>query len=214
MNSIIKQTMNKQKIWGFFISVCTIITTGCSLTPKPADKTFFMLEFPECQEASKKTGPSLLISEKESAAFLNSTRIIYRDSVNERSFYQLAFWVESPSDAIIKLISHRLECDGIFSDIEIRSSILPTQYQLSLQLNEFMYDVVYAPGVVRLKLTAELLDLKTHRVKSRRNFIIEDQVEGPKIKEFIEMKEIINGFQRLSGKFQDQLSSWIKVNAF
>ena len=195
----------------FVFAVSFLLTvvplTSCSnLFPRPIEKTLFMLEVPTCESIINQNGPSLLVSDIESSAFLDSTRIVFSDLQNTRSADKLATWVEPPPRVLQKSVIKSLRCEGIFHGVEERSSMVRTDYQLSIHLNDFVYDASDSPSVAKLAASAELIDLKTRKLVSQKDFDIEERATD------VGITNAVDAFQRVSQTFLKAIGNWVREN--
>lgn len=175
-----------------------------SILPSAPQKLRFSLEASECSHSKVINGPSLFLSDIESSPFIDSTRIVFSKEKNTRANYQFAEWVEPPARALENLLVRRLQCEGFFHSIEKRSSMVHTDYQLTMRLDDFFHNATTSPGYVQLSGTAEFIDLKTRKAISRKDFNIKENISA------VEIQSAIQSFQKSTTEFLDAISLWLR----
>lgn len=187
--------------------LCTL--GGCgklllsSIVPARPETARFTLEAPECRGEQKIEGPSIFLSDIQSSSFIDSTRIVFSEAPNTRAAYTSAEWVESPPRALENILVRRMQCAGLFRSVERRTSMVRTDYQLTVHLNDFFYNAIRSPGYVQIEGTAELIDLKTRRAVARRDLNINEEVAA------VDIQSAVQAFQRASSTLGDELNSWL-----
>lgn len=113
--------------------------------------------------------PTLQVLNTTAAAFYNSDRLVFSRSPGTRGQYQFARWTERPGKRFADLLRARLERLGRYR-ITSAGGYVRADLMLDTRLVEFYHDAASEPGQVRLKLRAELIDLKRRSVLGRRTF--------------------------------------------
>ena len=120
---------------------------------------------------------AVFISETAANKFINSRRIIFTESPLERSYYQLAYWVEPPPKTFSKLLLSRLETCGLFRNVSRPLSLASADLELNTEIVEFYHDISKRPGEVLVEVRAELIDLKKRSVVASRKFSVSAAVK-------------------------------------
>ena len=152
-----------------FASAC--LSAGCSILPKSAPQTRYVLGDAGCtQAAQRKSGARLLVLPTTANAYLDSQRIIYAEQTQTRSAYKLSSWVESPAARVAVLLRQRLECSGQFSSVTQSNISAQADYMLSTEVLEMVHDLSVSPAEVRMSVRAELFDARTKAIAGSNTF--------------------------------------------
>ena len=148
----------------------------------------------------------LLIAAMTSQTLFDSERMVFTKDGVSRSYYQFANWSDRPARSIAGLAETRLSRVGGFKAVAQSTSALKTDLLLSLRLNELTHDDSISPGVVRLDVTADLLDWRTRELIGRRTFTQKVAVDS---------RDSIGGAQaanRAVTAMLDELSLWVETS--
>ncbi len=146
---------------------------GCSIAPglEPTEERNYQLVGSEDGVSLAAACPrSLNIRPMFANSFLGSRKIVFGKRANERGFYQYAAWLEAPPLRLVSLLEQKLERSGGFTSISLLSSGARADLELSLELREFYHDISNEPGVGRVEVRAELLELHRRDVLASRTF--------------------------------------------
>lgn len=163
---------------GVMVCVLTALVAGCgslSLTNTSPKVDYFVL-----QDLALPTAPTvgtpprnsrvLLIAGSTSQTLFDSERMVFTKDGISRSYYQFANWSDRPARSMTVLAETRLSRIGGFKTVAQSTSAVRADLLLSLRLNELTHDDSISPGVVRLEVTADLLDWRTRELIARRTF--------------------------------------------
>ena len=106
-------------------------------------------------------GRVLLVNPVSVNAFYDTQRLAYSRVEGQRAYYQFAAWTERPGRTLTELLSRRL--DAPLTTAGVRGDLV-----LQARLEELYHDARTAPGVVRIDLSAELVDAAGRRFAQRR----------------------------------------------
>ncbi len=151
--------------------------------------------------------PRLLVAPTEVESFYDTASIAFSRAPGTRGYYQYAFWTERPGQAFTRLLAARLEAAGAFSSVALSTSGVDGELMLNTTLTELYHDAAGAPGVARVRLTAELVDRRSRRLLARRTF---DQA-APAAS--YDASGAVAGFQRAIAALLDDLSRWVQEKA-
>ena len=152
---------------------------GCgALTSSAPRFDFYVIEdlrpAPPAVSVSASTPPrvdrTLLLTYGATQALFDSDRIVFTRDGASRAYYQYSNWSERPGRRIVSLAEARLAQGGGFRAVAQTVAGVRGDQVLSLRLDELMHDDSVSPGVLRLGLTAELLDWHTRTIAARRTF--------------------------------------------
>jgi ABC-type uncharacterized transport system auxiliary subunit len=113
---------------------------------------------------------TLLLTNGPAQALFDSDRIVFTRDGAGRAYYQYSNWSERPGRRIVSLAEARLAQEGGFRAVAQTLAGVRGDHVLSLRLDELTHDDSVSPGVLRLTLTAELLDWRTRTIAARRTF--------------------------------------------
>jgi cholesterol transport system auxiliary component len=198
------------------VMVCalTVLVAGCgslSLTNTSPKVDYFVLRdlaLPAAPTAGTPPRNSrvLLIAGSTSQSLFDSERMVFTKDGISRSYYQFANWSDRPASSVAGLAETRLSRVGGFKTVAQSTSALRTDLLLSLRLNELTHDDSISPGVVRLDVTADLLDWRTRELIARRTFTQKVEVDS---------RDSIGGAQaanRAVTTMLDELSLWVETS--
>ncbi|MFN7645356.1 MAG: ABC-type transport auxiliary lipoprotein family protein [Burkholderiales bacterium] len=150
---------------------------GCGALTSTAPRfDFYVIEDlrPAPPAVSASTPPrvdrTLLLTYGATQALFDSDRIVFTRDGASRAYYQYSNWSERPGRRIVSLAEARLAQGGGFRAVAQTVAGARGDQVLSLRLEELMHDDSVSPGVLRLGLTAELLDWHTRTIAARRTF--------------------------------------------
>jgi cholesterol transport system auxiliary component len=106
----------------------------------------------------------LLVRTMEASNFISSRKIIFSETPLTRGSYKYASWVEPPTDRLSLLLLERLQRAQIFSSVSRLATSAVGDLQLYTELTDFRHDIEESPGMVHVRLRAELVDLHSRAV--------------------------------------------------
>lgn len=150
-----------------------IFLTGCSL-PVSFDATehhwYRIPDLTEVQvvESSPYAEKRLVVGDAQASSFVASHKILFSDDGTEQGFYQFASWTETPAVRVTAIVLDALERAKMFRSVSHISLAPAADYQLGIVVHKFFHDLSSRPGVARVDLTFELLDLRTRDIVASR----------------------------------------------
>ncbi|MFM1987546.1 MAG: hypothetical protein RJA99_503 [Pseudomonadota bacterium] len=121
---------------------------------------------------------TLLLTTGPTPALYDSDRIVYTRDGAGRAYYQYSNWSERPARRIITLAEARLAAGGGFRAVAQTLAGVRGDQVLALRLEELVHDDSVMPGLLRLSVTAELLDWRARTLVARRGFARTATVDG------------------------------------
>ena len=191
------------------------LLAGCgslSITNSSPKIDYFVLQdlalpAPSTTPAPARSSRGLLIASSTSQALFDSERMVFTKDGISRSYYQFANWSERPPQSLATLAETRLSRVGSFRAVTQSTSGVKADLLLTLRLNELTHDDSVSPGVMRLEVTADLVDWRTRELVARRVFVGAAAVAS---------RDSIGGAQaanRAITTMLDDLSPWVESNA-
>lgn len=113
--------------------------------------------------------PLFLVLDTTTGSFYDTDQMVFSRSAGTRGYYQFARWTERPGKRFAELMRARLDRDGRYR-VAAAGGYVRGDLLLDTELVEFYHDAQSAPGVVRLVLRAELVDLGTRTLLGRQTF--------------------------------------------
>lgn len=113
---------------------------------------------------------TLLVTTGESQALYESDRIVFTQDGVSRAYYQYSNWSERPGRRILALAEARLGASGGFRSVARTTGGVRGDLVLTLRLDELAHHVAEPPGVLRLALSAELVEWRSRTLLARRRF--------------------------------------------
>jgi len=157
------------------LAACTL--TACVL-PRPTDSpvhTFVLTtEEPErglvAPLSRANTQGVLLVGVPQAAAGFEQPRMAYLERPSEVNYYATHFWVDAPSRMLAPLLIRALEQSGYWRVVVPMPSALRADHQLDVSGLVVQQEFLQKPSQSRVRLRAQLTDLKTQRVMGARSF--------------------------------------------
>jgi cholesterol transport system auxiliary component len=195
-----------------FLSALVAGCGGLSITNSSPKIDYFVLQdlalpAPPTAAAPPRSSRVLLIASSTVQALFDSERVVFTKDGISRSYYQFANWSERPAQSLAMLAETRLSRIGSFRAVTQSTSGVKGDLLLTLRLNELTHDDSVSPGVVRLEVTADLIDWRTREPIARRVFIRAVAVAS---RDSIGAAQATN---RAITMVLDDLSPWVESNA-
>lgn len=112
----------------------------------------------------------LLVGVPQAAAGFEQPRMAYLQRPAEVNYYATHFWVDAPSRMLAPLLIRALEQSGYWRVVVPMPSALRADYQLDVSGLVVQQEFLQKPSQSRVRLRAQLTDLKTQRVMGARSF--------------------------------------------
>jgi cholesterol transport system auxiliary component len=145
---------------------------GCAIGSSPR-RDFHLLRDADAQAAAP-PGPAidkvLLVAAGAAPGLYDSDRMVFSADGRSRSYFQFGYWSERPAQALQVLAEARLARTQRFREVVLSTSGVRGDLLLTLRLDELYLDASVDPGLVRLVLSAELVDWRSRKLLGRRVF--------------------------------------------
>ncbi len=112
----------------------------------------------------------LLVGVPQAAAGFEQPRMAYLQRPSEVSYYGTHFWVDAPSRMLAPLLLRALEQSGRWRVVVPMPSALRADYQLDVSGLVVQQEFLQKPSHSRVRLRAQLTDLRAQRVMGARSF--------------------------------------------
>lgn len=122
------------------------------------------------QKTARADPRALLVLDTTATAFYDNESLVYSSAPGTRSQYQYARWTERPGKRFSDLLRARLDAQSGFASVAVAGGQVRGDLLLDTELSELYHDASTPPGNVRVVLRAELIDLKTRTLVSRKWF--------------------------------------------
>jgi len=148
-------------------AVSLVLLAGCVGQPNVPPVQYYVLGEGQ-QTASPSPSPRrvsqagsvLLVQPTSVNSFYDTQRLVYSRAEGQRAYYQFAAWTERPGHRFSSLLSRRLSApmttSGVKGDLVLRTRV-----------EELYHDATWAPGTVKIALSAELVDSAGRLVAER-----------------------------------------------
>lgn len=124
---------------------------------------------PAAERRMRQGAPTLLVLDTTAGGFYDTHQFVFSRSPETRGQYQFARWTERPGKRFAELMRARIDQQGAWH-VSAAGGYVRGDLMLDTALVEFYHDATSAPGVMRLELRAELVDLKQRKLMGRRVF--------------------------------------------
>jgi cholesterol transport system auxiliary component len=145
-------------------AAAALVIAGCISTGNVPPVQFYVLANagrPAEARPAAEGGRVLLVSPMSVNSFYDTQRLAYSRAEGQRAYYQFAAWTERPGRTLTELLSRRLGAP--LTTAGVRGDLV-----LQARLEELYHDARTAPGVLKLEVSAELVDAAGRRVAERR----------------------------------------------
>jgi len=112
----------------------------------------------------------LLVAPVAAAPFYDGREIAFSTAPGMRGRYQFSHWTEPPADSVDTAFVSGLARAQLFGTVATPVPGVKADWLLAVRLIEIYHDARRPPGVARLTLNVELVDLRARAVVSRRSF--------------------------------------------
>lgn len=157
------------------VGICCFLSSGCSsfFRVEKRNVDYYVMQLgDESNETStvttqKPINRRILVNSTTAPEMLDGSRIMFAREANKRGYYQYAAWVEPPPQSFYRLLFEKLRMNPKSGEVVKYSSLLEGDYLLNSTIVEMYHDASTDPGVVRMRVQFEMLDLKRDRVIGR-----------------------------------------------
>ena len=189
------------------LPVLTLLLGGCSLlngNNTPPVVNYVLEDKPVTSQTAGPADPrALLVLDTTATSFYDGESLVFSSTPGTRSQYQYARWTERPGKRFADLLRARLAAQSGFAAVMMAGGQVRGDLLLDTELTEFYHDASTSPGSVRVLLRAELVDLKTHNLLSRKWF--ERRVPVPSY----DAAGAAQGFNQASSGVLDDVIAWL-----
>ena len=184
----------------FFLPAC-----GPLISNSGVDKAFYVItddgSVPE-DKISQKT-IRIIVRDTRGNRFINSHKIVFSEEPSQRGYYQLAQWVDPPTKQLSLMLLERIERSDIAESVTRTGSASVGDMQLNSELLEFYHDIRESPGVVQVRLRAELIDIRNRRILAKKDFVVVEDAES------YNAEGAVTAFTLAVNKLLNQLVIWL-----
>ena len=113
-----------------------------------------------------------------SSQLINSQKILFTSDGVEQGFYQFASWAEPPPKRVTSLLLQALEDSHIFDAVLFASTSAAADYQIVTELVECVHDIKESPGVARVRIRVEMINLSSRELAGQKTFSKEVPVQS------------------------------------
>lgn len=156
-----------------WVLIATLLLSGCFGVGKntPEVVNYVLEDLSAVTEKAAATDPrSLLVLDTTATAFYDNENLVYSRAPGTRGQYQYARWTERLGKRFSDLLQKRLATQSGFASVSTAGGQVRGDLVLDTELSEFYHEAQNSPGEVRVQLRAELIDLKTRKLLSRKWF--------------------------------------------
>ena len=155
-----------------------VYTASACVLPRSEDaavRTFVLMHEETGRQATPAGAPAgihgvLVVAVPQAAPGFEQPRIAYLRQPSEVSYYASHFWVDAPSRMLAPLLIRSLEQSGTWRVVVPMPSALRADHQLDVSGVVVQQEFVQRPSHSRVRLRAQLTDVKTQRVVGARSF--------------------------------------------
>jgi ABC-type uncharacterized transport system auxiliary subunit len=196
-----------QKALGIGAAVLALLLSACASTTSDTAHRYYTLEpapLPAAvaQRQVARAGV-LFVAPVAAAPFYDGREIAFSAVEGTRGRYQFSSWIESPAASLSTAIASGLTRAQLFRSVASPGPAGTGQWLLSVRLDEIYHDARQAPGVARLAMTVELVDLKDRTVVGRRTISV--AVAAPSH----DAAGAVVGLRQALGTAIDELVEWV-----
>jgi len=192
------------------VLVAATCVAGCLGGSSVPPRTYYVLQdqAPASDAAAASPGrQSLVVAASAADVFYDAESLVFSRSQGERAYYQFAAWTDRPARSVVQLTERRLQSRGRFASVTSMSAGVRADLLLNIGIVQFYHDVAAHPAVVRVELTAELIDWRTRSLLAQRTFTASAQVATD------DAQAAAAAFNRAVTAALDALVPWVETQA-
>ena len=195
------------KTLGFAAAVFALLLSACASTTSDTPHRYYTLE-PAPAPTTVAQGQAtrdgvLLVAPVAAAPFYHGHDIAFSVVEGTRGRYQFSSWTQSPASTLSTAIASGLTDAHLFRSVTAPGPGVRGQWLLNVRLDEIYHDARQAPGVARLAMTVELIDLKDRTVVGRHTMTA--AVDAPSH----DAAGAVVGMRQALGAAVDELVEWV-----
>jgi cholesterol transport system auxiliary component len=196
-----------RKALGFAGAVFALLLSACASTASDTEHRYYTLQpAPAPTTVAQRQAPRggvLLVAPVAAAPFYNGRDIAFSVVEGTRGRYQFSSWIESPASSLTTAVAYGVTRAQLVRSVASPGPGVSGQWLLSVRLDEIYHDARQAPGVVRLSMTVELIDLKDRTALGRRT--ITAAVDAPSH----DAAGAVAAMRQALGAAIDELVEWV-----
>lgn len=146
--------------------------------------------------------PTLLVLDTTTGSFYDTEQLVFSRAPGTRGQYQFARWTERPGKRFADLMRARLDRLGSYQ-VAAAGGYVRGDLLLDTELVELYHDAASEPGLLRLVLRAELVDLRQRRLVERRVFVQQVPLER------YDAASAAQAADQAVGRTLDELAAWL-----
>jgi len=147
---------------------------------------------------------TLLVADTAAAAFYDTDGMAFSRQPGTRGYYQFARWSERSGKRFTDLLLARLEREKIFSAVAQAAGGVRGNWLMTAEILDFYHDATQQPGAVKMQVRAEVVDLKTRTLVSRKTFTQSVAVSS------YDAAGAYKGFNTAATRTLDEMADWLK----
>ncbi len=150
---------------------------------------------------------TLLLADTTAGAFYDTDGMAFSGTPGTRGYYQYARWSERAGKRFGDLLLTRLEREKIFATVAQTGGNVRGNWLLTTDILDLHHDAAERPGVVRMELRAEVVDLGSRALLARKTFV--QSVAVPSY----DAAGAHQAFDRAATLTLDAIADWLKALA-
>lgn len=153
-----------------------LLLTGCVNFDLPGFKSASPIVYYVLEDAGRPlstTLPSprtLILVDTLTSNFYDNDGMAFSKQAGTRGYYQYARWTDRPGKRFADLLISRLEQEKLFAAVAQTGTNVHGDWLLTTEIVELYHDAVKEPGAVKFLLRAEVTDLNSRTLISRKLF--------------------------------------------
>ena len=196
---------------GSFAAIGGLLLTGCVSLDLPGASSntplvYYVLE--DAGRAAPAATPSprtLVLVDTQAGAFYDNDGMAFSKEQGTRGYYQFARWTERPGKRLTDLLIARLEHEKTFAAVAQTGTNVHGDWLLTTDIVELYHDAVKQPGTIKMVLRAEVTDLKSRTLVSRKIFT--QSVPAPSY----DASGAYQAFNQAATAVLNDLADWLKA---
>lgn len=190
--------------------IATVLLTGCVNLDLPGFNDGRPVVNYVLEDAGRTVSPStpsprtLILLDTQTGAFYDNDVLAHSMEAGTRGNYQYARWTERPGRRFTELLVNRLDQERLFAAVVQPGTNARGDWLLTADIVEFYHDAREQPGTVKMVMRAEVTDLESRRLLSRR--MITQNVPAPSY----DAAGAHKAFNRAVTMTLNDLADWLK----
>jgi cholesterol transport system auxiliary component len=162
--------------YGGFAAIGALLLSGCVNLDLPGVNSntpvvYYVLEdVGRTAPAATPSPKTLVLVDTQTGTFYDNDGMAFSNKTGTRGYYQYARWTERPGKRFSDLLIARLELEKPFATTAQTGTNVHGDWLLTTDIVELYHDAVKQPGTVKMVLRAEVADLESRKLVSRKLF--------------------------------------------